>query len=42
LTILLTFEILVRSSPCFIGFDLKHNIGFLDNPQRFNVAGTGG
>lgn len=30
----------VRSSLDFLGFDVKHNIGFLDNPKRFNVAGT--
>jgi hypothetical protein len=30
----------VRSSPDFIGFDTKHNLGFLDNPKRFNVAVT--
>jgi helicase MOV-10 len=30
----------VRSSFDFLGFDVKHNIGFLDNPKRFNVAGT--
>ena len=28
----------VRSSPDFIGFDAKHNLSFLDNPKRFNVA----
>jgi helicase MOV-10 len=30
----------VRSSLSFIGFDVQHSIGFLDNPKRFNVAGT--
>ena len=30
----------VRSSGDFIGFDAKHNLGFLDNPKRFNVAVT--
>ena len=30
----------VRSSADFIGFDAKHNLGFLDNPKRFNVAVT--
>jgi len=30
----------VRSSSDFIGFDNKHNLGFLDNPKRFNVAVT--
>jgi superfamily I DNA and/or RNA helicase len=40
--ILMSFENLVRSSLDFMGFDLKHNIGFLDNPKRFNVAGKGG
>ena len=31
---------MVRSSLDFLSFDVKHNIGFLDNPKRFNVAGT--
>jgi len=31
---------MVRSSLDFPGFDVKHNIGFLDNPKRFNVAVT--
>lgn len=30
----------VRSSDEYIPFDLKHNIGFLNNPKRFNVAVT--
>ena len=30
----------VRSNADFIDFDKKHNIGFLDNPKRFNVAIT--
>jgi superfamily I DNA and/or RNA helicase len=30
----------VRSSHDVTGFDAKHNIGFLDNPKRFNVAGA--
>ena len=30
----------VRSSADYIGFDLKHNLGFLSNPKRFNVAVT--
>ena len=30
----------VRSNADHIGFDLKHNLGFLDNPKRFNVAVT--
>lgn len=29
----------VRSSEDYVGFDLRHNIGFLDNPKRFNVSG---
>ena len=28
----------VRSSDCQVGSDLKHYIGFLSNPKRFNVA----
>jgi len=30
----------VRSTLDNIGFDLKHNLGFLANPKRFNVAVT--
>lgn len=30
----------VRSSADHIGFDVKHNLGFLSNPKRFNVAIT--
>lgn len=30
----------MRSSDEYIPFDLKHNIGFLNNPKRFNVAVT--
>ena len=30
----------VRSNADHIGFDIKHNLGFLDNPKRFNVAVT--
>jgi hypothetical protein len=30
----------VRSSEAWIDFDAKHNLGFLDNPKRFNVAVT--
>ena len=30
----------VRSSSDFIDFDLEHNLGFLVNPKRFNVAIT--
>jgi helicase MOV-10 len=30
----------VRSKEEYIGFDLKHNLGFLQNPKRFNVAST--
>ena len=30
----------VRSSQAWIDFDAKHNLGFLDNPKRFNVAVT--
>ncbi|KAK3267242.1 hypothetical protein CYMTET_24188 [Cymbomonas tetramitiformis] len=30
----------VRSSADEIGFDVKHNLGFLQNPKRFNVATT--
>ena len=30
----------VRSDEDFLGFDRKHNLGFLDNPKRFNVAIT--
>lgn len=30
----------VRSSCSLLGFDLSHNLGFLSNPKRFNVAIT--
>ena len=30
----------VRSTPDYISFDLQHNLGFLTNPKRFNVAIT--
>jgi hypothetical protein len=30
----------VRSNKDHIGFDATHNLGFLDNPKRFNVALT--
>ena len=30
----------VRSNEEMIGFDLKHTLGFLSNPKRFNVAIT--
>jgi helicase MOV-10 len=30
----------VRSSSDFVNFDLEHNLGFLKNPKRFNVAIT--
>eukprot|EP01113_Clastostelium_recurvatum_P027574 TRINITY_DN3329_c0_g1_i2.p1 TRINITY_DN3329_c0_g1~~TRINITY_DN3329_c0_g1_i2.p1 ORF type:complete len:1003 (+),score=212.55 TRINITY_DN3329_c0_g1_i2:117-3125(+) len=30
----------VRSDPSFFEFDNKHNLGFLRNPKRFNVALT--
>ena len=30
----------VRSDEDFLGFDRKHNLGFLDNPKRFNVSIT--
>ncbi|CAI5494464.1 unnamed protein product [Closterium sp. Naga37s-1] len=30
----------VRSSQQFVEFDYKHNLGFLANPKRFNVAVT--
>ena len=29
-----------RSSEQWIDFDVRHNLGFLDNPKRFNVAIT--
>nr|XP_022300633.1 putative helicase MOV-10 [Crassostrea virginica] len=28
----------VRANESMIGFDKKHNLGFLSNPKRFNVA----
>ena len=30
----------VRSSKEWIQSDLKHSLGFLQNPKRFNVAGA--
>lgn len=30
----------VRSSPDWVGCDVRHNLGFLHNPKRFNVAIT--
>ena len=30
----------VRSNKEWVGFDLHHNLGFLRNPKRFNVAVT--
>jgi hypothetical protein len=30
----------VRSSEDYVGFDVRHQLGFLDNPKRFNVAIT--
>lgn len=30
----------VRSSDAFVASDRAHNLGFLDNPKRFNVAVT--
>jgi hypothetical protein len=30
----------VRSNPDFLEFDQRHNLGFLKNPKRFNVAIT--
>ncbi|KAH9948069.1 P-loop containing nucleoside triphosphate hydrolase protein [Amylocystis lapponica] len=30
----------VRSSPEFVKYDLKHTLGFVANPRRFNVAVT--
>ena len=30
----------VRSSESFIEFDARHNLGFVANPKRFNVAVT--
>lgn len=31
---------IVRSKPQFLDFDARHNLGFLNNPKRFNVATT--
>ncbi len=31
---------IVRSQAQFLAFDAKYNLGFLDNPKRFNVATT--
>ncbi|KAJ1472185.1 AAA domain-containing protein, partial [Baffinella frigidus] len=30
----------VRSDPSLVEFDVRHNLGFLANPKRFNVAVT--
>ena len=30
----------VRSSEDYVEYDARHNLGFLDNPKRFNVAIT--